>query len=164
VKGESQMSIFIPVGIVALCGAIGGIVNALVSDNGFVSPSEETSGGVTIVRPGLAGNVILGAVAAFISWGLYGAFSNAIVWGSLSGIGTEDISVSISSIAGAILVGIGGSRWLTNEVDKKLLQSAASTAAASQASSEDSQKIAVASPAQAFQIAKKMYQKEKMSL
>ena len=50
---------------------LGGIINALVSDNGFVKPSEETAGEVTIIRPGFAGNILLGAVAAFISWGLY---------------------------------------------------------------------------------------------
>jgi hypothetical protein len=146
----------IPIGIVMLSGAVGGIVNALVSDNGFVRPSEETTGEVTIIRPGFAGNILLGAMAAFISWGLYGAFSNAIIWGA-SGIGTEEITVSISSIAGAILVGIGGARWLTNEVDKKLLRTAAATAAASKASFDDSQRIARATPAQAFNIAKKMY-------
>ncbi|HPC90577.1 MAG TPA: hypothetical protein PLN19_09345 [Methanothrix sp.] len=140
-----------------LGGAVGGIVNALVSDNGFVRPSEETAGDVVIIRPGIAGNLILGAVAAFISWGLYGAFSNFVVWGASSGMGTGEISVSISSIAGAVLVGIGGARWLTNEVDKKLLRTAATAAAASKASFDDSQRIAVASPAQAFNIAKKMY-------
>ncbi len=138
-------------------GAVGGVVNALVSDNGFVRPSEETAGDVTIIRPGITGNVMLGAVAAFISWGLYGAFSNVVVWGASTGIGAGEISVSISSIAGAVLVGIGGARWLTNEVDKKLLRTAAATAAASKASFDDSQRIAVASPAQAFNIAKKMY-------
>jgi len=113
---------------------------------------------VTIIRPGFAGNILLGAAAAFISWGLYGAFSNAIVYGAVTGLGTDEISVSISSIAGAVLVGIGGARWLTNEVDKKLLRTAAAAAAASKASFDDSQKIAVATPAQAFNIAKEMYQ------
>lgn len=157
-RGWICTSMLIPIGIVMLSGAVGGVVNALVSDNGFVTPSQETAGDVVIVRPGFAGNIILGAVAAFISWGLYGAFSSAIIWGSSSGMGTSEISVSISSIAGAVLVGIGGARWLTNEVDKKLLRTAAATAAASKASFDDSQKIAVASPAQAFHIAKKMYQ------
>jgi len=156
VKGVFKTSMLIPIGIVMLSGAVGGIVNALVSDNGFVRPSEETTGEVTIIRPGFAGNILLGAMAAFISWGLYGAFSNAVIWGSKSGMGTDEITVSIASIAGAVLVGIGGARWLTNEVDKKLLRTAASTAAASKASFDDSQKIARATPAQAFNIAKKM--------
>ena len=154
------MPMLIPIGIIMLSGAIGGIVNALVSDNGFIKPSEETAGEVTIIRPGFAGNILLGAVAAFVSWGLYGAFSNAVLFGTTSGIGTEDITVSIASIAGALLVGIGGARWLTNEVDKKLLRTAAATAAASKSSFDDSQKIAIATPAQAFNIAKKMYQNE----
>jgi hypothetical protein len=156
-KGEYKTSMLIPIGIVMLSGAVGGIVNALVSDNGFVRPSEETTDDVVIIRPGFAGNILLGAVAAFISWGLYGAFSSVVIWGSSSGMGTAEISVSISSIAGAVLIGIGGARWLTNEVDKKLLRTAAVTAAASKASFDDSQKIARATPAQAFNIAKNMY-------
>jgi len=147
----------VSIGIIMLSGAVGGIINALVSDNGFIKPREENAGDATIIRPGFAGNVLLGGAAAFISWGLYGAFSNAIVYGSVTGVGTEQISVSISAIAGAVLVGIGGARWLTNEVDKKLLKTAAVAAAASEASFDDSQKIAVATPAQAFNIAKKMY-------
>jgi hypothetical protein len=154
------MPMLLPIGIIMLSGAIGGIVNALVSDNGFIKPSEETAGEVTIIRPGFAGNILLGAVAAFISWGLYGAFSNTVLFGTASGLGTDDITVSIASISGALLVGIGGARWLTNEVDKKLLRTAAATAAASKANFDDSQRIAVASPAQAFNIAKKMYQNE----
>jgi hypothetical protein len=156
-KGEYKTSMLIPIGIVMLSGAVGGIVNALVSDNGFVRPSEETAGDVTIIRPGFAGNILLGAMAAFISWGLYGAFSNAVIWGANTGLGREEVTVSIASIAGAVLVGIGGARWLTNEVDKKLLRTAAVTAAASKPSFDDSQKIARATPAQAFNIAKKMY-------
>lgn len=154
------MTTLIPIGVIMLSGAVGGIVNALVSDNGFVKPSEECTGEVTIIRPGFAGNILLGSVAAFISWGLYGAFSDAVLFGTATGLGTEEISVSISSIAGALLIGIGGARWLTNEVDKKLLRTAATAAAASKASFEDSQRIAVATPAQAFNIAKKMYQDE----
>ncbi len=158
ILGGIKTSMLVPIGIIMLSGAVGGIVNALVSDNGFIKPSEEIAGDVTIIRPGFAGNILLGTTAAFISWGLYGTFSNAIVYGAASGLGMADISVSISSIAGAVLVGIGGARWLTNEVDKKLLRAAAATAAASKASFNDSKRIAGATPNQAFNIAKKMYQ------
>jgi hypothetical protein len=64
------MTMLVPIGVIMLSGAVGGIVNALVSDNGFIKPSEESAGEVTIIRPGFAGNVLLGAVAAFVSWGL----------------------------------------------------------------------------------------------
>ena len=151
------MSMLMPIGIIALSGAVGGVINALVSDNGFIKPREETAENVTIIRPGFAGNILLGGAAAFISWGLYGAFSSAIVYGAANGAGTTEVSVTISSIAGAVLVGIGGARWLTNEVDKRLLRTAASTAAASRESFDEAQKIAVSTPAQAFNIAKKMY-------
>jgi hypothetical protein len=151
------MSFLEPIGIILLSGAFGGIINAIVSDNGFIRPREETVDNVTIVRPGFAGNILLGAVAAFISWGLYGAFSGAIIYGSETGL-VANISLSISTVAGAILIGIGGARWLTNEVDKTLLRTAAVTAAASRSSYEESQRIAIATPAQAFNIAKKMYE------
>ncbi len=150
------MSLLVPIGIILLGGAFGGIINAIVSDNGFIKPREETVDNVAIVRPGFAGNMLLGAVAAFISWGLYGAFSGAIIYGS-EGL-VADISLSISTVAGAILIGIGGARWLTNEVDKTLLRTAAVTAAASRSSYEESQRIAIATPAQAFNIAKRMYE------
>ena len=91
------MTMLVPIGVIMLSGAVGGIVNALVSDNGFIKPSEESAGEVTIIRPGFAGNVLLGAVAAFVSWGLYGAFANTALFGTVTGIGTEEISVSISS-------------------------------------------------------------------
>ncbi len=151
------MSMLVPIGIIVFSGAVGGVINALVSDNGFIKPMQESVDNEIIIRPGFAGNILLGSAAAFISWGLYGAFSSTVVFGAVSGPGTGEVSVSISSIAGAILVGIGGARWLTNEVDKRLLRTAAAVAA-SKASFDDSQKIAIATPAEAFNIAKKMYQ------
>ena len=151
------MSLLEPIGIILLSGAFGGIINAIVSDNGFIRPREETVDNVTIIRPGFAGNILLGAVAAFISWGLYGAFSGAIIYGSETGL-VANIALSISTVAGAILIGMGGARWLTNEEDKTLLRTAAVTAAASRASCDESQRIAIATPAQAFNIAKKMYE------
>lgn len=158
------MTLLVPIGIILLGGALGGVINAIISDNGFIKPREETIENATIVRPGFAGNMLLGAVAAFISWGLYGAFSGAIIYGSETGLGANEITISISAIAGAILIGIGGARWLTNEVDKTLLRTAAVTAAASRSSYEESQRIAVATPAQAFNIAKKMYMGDESSI
>jgi hypothetical protein len=152
------MSLLVPIGIILLSGAVGGIINAIMSDNGFIKPREEVVDNVTIVRPGIAGNILLGAVAAFISWGLYGAYSAALVYMAGTGLGVEEVSISISSVAGALLIGIGGARWLTNEVDKTLLRTAAVTAAAARSSYDDSQRIAIATPAQAFNIAKRMYE------
>jgi len=38
------MTMLVPIGVIMLSGAVGGIVNALVSDNGFIKPSEESAG------------------------------------------------------------------------------------------------------------------------
>ena len=151
------MPVWIPLGIVLLGGAVGGIINAIISDNGFVVPREETINNVCIVRPGIAGNVLVGAVAAFISWGLYGSYSGALIFSSSGGLGMSELNLTLSSVAGAILIGMGGARWLTNEVDKSLLKTAAVTAAVSRPSSEDSQRMVVATPSQTFNIAKGMY-------
>ncbi len=85
-KGET-MPLWIPLGIVLLGGAVGGVINAIISDNGFVVPREETVDNVCIVRPGIAGNVLVGAVAAFISWGLYGSYSGALIFSGSGGMG-----------------------------------------------------------------------------
>jgi hypothetical protein len=139
-----------------MSGALGGIINALTSDNGFIVPREETIDNVKIVRPGFAGNILIGAIAAFVYWGFYGAYSGTSLYGALTSTGIDGIGLTFSSVALSIIVGIGGAKGLTNEVDKNLLRTAAVTAAAKQ-SFEDSQKMAVSTPAQAFNIAKRMY-------
>ena len=91
------MTLWIPLGIILLCGAVGGIINAIISDNGFVKPREETIDNVCIVRPGIAGNILLGTTAAFISWGLYGSYSGVLnFWrrGSNGLKGAESLFVS----------------------------------------------------------------------
>ena len=140
-------------------GALGGVVNALLTDNGFILPAKVSSDAGSIVRPGFFGNVLIGAVAAGISWGLYGPLAGHIIFGSAVALAKnmdETMSISLASLVGAVLVGIGGARWLTNEVDKKLLKAAATTAAASQPNTATAQQIALASPAQALNIAKSM--------
>jgi hypothetical protein len=152
---EWNMPLLVSVGIILLSGALGGIINALVTDNGFIRPREENVENVTIVRPGFLGNILLGTVAAFISWGLYGAYSAAMIYGGAGA--PSPVEITVSSVAGAVLIGMGGARWLTNEVDNKLLRTTAAVAAASRQSYEGSQRIAIATPAQAFNIAKGMY-------
>jgi hypothetical protein len=150
------MTLWIPLGIILLCGAVGGIINAIISDNGFVKPREEIDN-VCIVRPGIAGNILLGTTAAFISWGLYGSYSGVLNFWRRGSNGLRGAESLLSAVAAAILVGMGGARWLTNEVDKSFLKTATVTAAASRPSFEDSQRMVVSTTAQAFNIAKGMY-------
>lgn len=154
------MDVWVIIAIVAVAGAVGGVVNALLTDNGFAMPRpEQTTQGFTIFRIGVVGNVIVGAVAAAVSWGLYGPSSAFIVVGT-SPAGTPPVpaTLSVSGLFTAVLIGIGGARWLTNEVDKRLLKAAAAEAAQGPASSAAAAQMAAATPAQALQIAKDLRQ------
>ena len=112
-------------------GCLGGVVNALLSDNGFMLPKTIFSGEVHIWKPGFLVNLLVGGTAAFVSWGLYGPLSAAYIFSSapVEPAPEAQTGLTLASVAGAVLIGVGGARWLTNEVDKKLLQAAASNAA-----------------------------------
>lgn len=101
--------------LIAVFGGIGGVVNALLTDNGFIKPRWINN----IWCPGIISNVLVGAFAAFSSWAFYGSGASI----ELAQV-TEraEISLRFSALAGAFLVGVGGARWLTNEVDKRLLK------------------------------------------
>jgi hypothetical protein len=146
--------------IVALAGCIGGAVNASMTDNGFPLPrKEQAPNGTTILRPGYLGNVLVGGVAALISWGLYGPLGAFVVFGTEEATkanSSDRIGLSLASLMGALLVGVGGARWLSNEVDKNLMRNAAAEAAGKQSSSGASRQIAMTTPAQALQVAMNM--------
>ncbi len=152
------MDIWLVIAIVVEAGAVGGVVNALLTDNGFVLPRpEQTTQGLTIVRVGVLGNVIMGAVAAAVSWGLYGPSSAFLVVGSPpAGTAATPVSLNVAGMFTALLIGIGGARWLTNEVDKRLLKAAATEAAEAPGDASRAAQIAAATPAQALQLAKGM--------
>jgi hypothetical protein len=101
--------------LITFAGALGGVVNALLSDNGFVLPRFESK----IWCPGFFANILVGAFAAFSSWAFYG--SGASVDLAQMSERTQ-ISLRFSALAGAFLVGVAGARWITNEVDKQLLK------------------------------------------
>ena len=141
--------------VIFVAGAVGGIVNALISDNGFVLPKAVPPDpqGTQIIRPGFLGNVLMGGVAAMISWGLYGSSSSECVVGcgtAPTSTPTPLAGLTLASLVGAVLVGIGGARWLTNEVDKKLLKATALAAS----TADQAARIAVAAPAEALEIAR----------
>jgi hypothetical protein len=143
--------------IVCAAGAVGGIVNALMSDNGFLLPQSEKDDKYKIIRPGFFGNIIISAVAAGISWGLYGPLASyPLIGGTPSpGVPTPAPSLTVSALMGAALVGVAGARWLTNEVDKKLLKAAASEAAGAKPTDDNTaKKILMSRPTEALRIAK----------
>lgn len=138
--------------VVFVAGGVGGAVNALMSDNGFVLPKSADTNDGRIVRPGFLGNILIGGIAAAISWGLYGPFAAYPLIGGTAGANSEHVMLTLSALVGAVLVGVGGARWLTNEVDKTLLRAAASQAAAGPADNDKAAKILTASPALALRL------------
>ena len=57
------------VSLIFLAGAVAGVINALLSDNGFIFPRYRRG----IWCPGALASVLIGGVAAVISWALYGS-------------------------------------------------------------------------------------------
>jgi hypothetical protein len=156
-----NVSIWIMFFVVLVAGAVGGAVNALMTDNGFLRPKMEKVDEKTgIFRPGYLGNVLVGAVAAVVSWGLYGPLSPYYIIGTDQALAAnalpEAVGLTLASLVGAIMIGIGGARWLTSEVDKNLLRATASQAAAAKPSAAASKQIAMATPAQALDVARMM--------
>lgn len=155
------MQLFSVLFVILVAGALGGVVNAILSENGFVIPRKITinnSNTAGIWRPGYLGNIFVGAIAAVISWGLYGPFSSAYLFGSstTSDNQTQLYGITLSAFVGAILVGVGGAKWLSDEVDKRLLKAAASEAAKKEGSPQAANQILASSPTEALSVAKKM--------
>jgi hypothetical protein len=95
---------------VLIAGAIGGILNALILDGGFKNGIWQTlNEEQKIYRPGWGGNVLIGMVAAFVIWVLYGTIETASV---------KDL---LRQIGGSVLVGVGGSRVILKEIDNRIL-------------------------------------------
>lgn len=117
--------------LVATAGAVGGIVNALLTDNGFILPRRHKG----IWCPGVLSNVLIGALSAFSSWAFYGSGS-AIELATKATERTQ-ISLRFSALAGAFLVGVAGAKWITNEVDKKFLKASIKVAAQKEIRAED---------------------------
>jgi hypothetical protein len=149
------MSLWILLVIVFVAGGVGGVINALLSDNIFGLPKTVKVGAAAILRPGMLGNVLVSGVAAVVSWGLYGPFAASYVAGGprAAAAGVQSVGLTLASLIGAVLVGLTGARWLTNEVDKRMLRAAAVEVASVQASPEVARRIGMATPAEALSLA-----------
>jgi hypothetical protein len=130
--------------LVSVSGAVGGVVNALLTDNGFILPTRVKE----IWCPGFLSNVMIGAFSAFASWSFYGSGSGL----DISGAGTRtQISLTFSALAGAFMVGVAGARWITNEVDKKLLTESVKVVAKKDVAHVDCDRLVNAPPKQVLE-------------
>ena len=82
-------------------------VNALLTDNGFVLPKYVVADPARVWKPGFLGNVIIGAAAAFVTWGLYGRWAGAVIAGAPPGSTSAKFYETLSGFTGAFLAGSG---------------------------------------------------------
>src|SRR2546422_9029063 len=87
--------------LVLACGGPGGLVNALLAGDLHLPHREEN-----IYRPGWIGNVVVGAVAALVFWGLYGPMAKVAIIGTAAS--NVPVAFTIAEIAGSVVTGIGG--------------------------------------------------------
>ncbi len=123
--------------IVLLAGMLGGFVNAVITGDGDIllpdwtpKPTQDSKG--MMIRLGVVGNIIIGASAAVISFGLYSSFTTLpiISLGNITSIVNQTaeaagetgqtILFTLGDLTGSFLIGIGGSRWLTKERDSRI--------------------------------------------
>lgn len=142
--------------LIAAAGYVGGWTNAVMSDNNFVWPrTDETK----TIRPGFIKNILAGMVAAVASWGLYGPFSDLCIMGCTKP--PADVSLTVTALFSAIIIGFGGARWLSSEADKKLLTKAAALSQLSEKDEAASAKIGTSSPAEVLRTVSEVYNKQK---
>jgi hypothetical protein len=117
---------------IAGAGAAGGLLNAGLSGTGLMLPEVVNLPGGLAVWPGFIGNVFVGAVAALISFGLYGPLAG-VTFLRASGPGGQQpgpaatpastsspMPLTLAALAGALLVGFSGGRWVTAEADRQV--------------------------------------------
>jgi hypothetical protein len=132
--------------IIFLAGGFGGLTNAFLVGEGLLFPYWRKG----IWCPGFVGNSFIGSMAALVSWGLYGSGSGVELAKEAANSQRVEVSLTIGAIAGAVLVGIGGAKWLSNEVDKKVLKEVAVEAGEKEIPYEDCEKIRELSPKEAL--------------
>jgi hypothetical protein len=105
------MSIFYLVLFVAGLGGIGGLANCLVSGELSLPHIDRNT---KTWRPGWVGNVIVGAVAAVVVWGIYGPFSSFDIIKS----DFTQVSITIAQLLSSLVIGFSGGRILTSISEK----------------------------------------------
>jgi hypothetical protein len=135
--------------LIATAGALGGVINALLTDNGFVLPTRVHG----VLCPGFLTNIVVGAFSAFASWAFYGSGASIDLAQATE---RTQISLRFSALAGALLVGVAGARWITSEVDKQLLKETVKVAATKEISVAECEEILKNTPRQILKAAEEV--------
>lgn len=100
--------------ILAGIGLLGGILNSLIKDKGFVMPHTiKLDDGSSLWQPGFIGNMIIGAFAAAIVSGLSGPLSQ------LSTGSNSEYDITATIMISALVAGFGGAKILSDFFDNK---------------------------------------------
>ena len=137
--------------VAAVIGGLGGALNAVLSDHTRLFPSVVTltPGGTRVIRIGIAGNILTGAVVTVcLFWAMQTAGSTLNANGSLGFLLLGLIDLFISFVS---------ARWVTNEVDKLVLRKAVFKAASAPAAHPDTvDQMAVAPPYALYTLADRL--------
>ena len=127
--------------LIVVSGGIGGVLNALLTVNGFALPRLK----MHVWCPGFISNVLVGAFSAFASWAFYGSGASIdLAQQSARAV----LSLKFSALAGAFMVGVAGARWLTNEADKRMLKEGVKLAGQKELTKADCEDLTNKSPRQ----------------
>ena len=107
--------------LVSIAGALGGVASILMGAEGFTKPRRIGD----VWCPGSVSLILLGAFAAFASWAFYGSGAGV----DLADTSTQ-VHLQLSALAGAFLIGVVGSKWISAETDKQLLRESTEIATA----------------------------------
>lgn len=140
------MPLLIVAATIAFFGAIGGVFNAIIIDGGFLTGGWLSAPGRKIWSLGFSSNILCGAFASFVSWGLYGPLSSADLFQP------NEPVLTLASICGAALTGFSGASWLTTQANKNSWKTTAIAAIQAPASLEAAAQIATKTPETAFKI------------
>src|SRR5438874_12321016 len=98
--------------LIAGCGAVGGIVNCAISGE-FNYPRFDAA--AKVWRPGWIGNVLVGAVAALVVWGIYGPVASYdLVTGT-----TIELHLTVAQLLTSLVVGLSGGNILKLMAEKQ---------------------------------------------
>jgi hypothetical protein len=112
VKRGGLMTIWQIILLIAAFGAIGGIVNSAISGE-FNYPRFDPA--AKVWRPGWIGNVLVGAVAALVVWGVYGPLASYdLVTGK-----TVELHLTVAQLLTSLVVGLSGGKILTLMAEKQ---------------------------------------------
>ena len=108
-----RMTIWQIILAVAGWGALGGLANCLISGEvGLPRMDSETK----VWRPGWIGNVLVGAIAAVVVWGIYGPLAAY----DLAASGKpQAVQLTIAQMLGSTVVGLSGGQILTLLAQKR---------------------------------------------